>query len=640
MHDDVFAAQPAEIIPFLKRVLPFSELDDATLAALARTCTIDFQPKGTRLLTQGKTTVEHLLIIQRGGVKLYLMQEQGEDRLVDYRGEGGIVGALGIIRNAPASLTADTIEDTFVFRMPAAEFRRLVETHPAVSRHFLKNLSEHYVSRAFSELRRQHADLCADSPLTLFSTRLGDIVHREPLAIESGRSVRDAAAIMMAEGIGSLLVTAPDGSPAGIVTDKDLRRAVAEGEDPAAPVEFIMSAPLVTASHRDMCFDALLSMMARQIHHLAVLREGRVTGMVTSHDIMVLQGRSPVSLFREIVAQRTLEGLHPLSQKVPLVVGSLIEEGAKAGNITRMITVLNDLILEKLLTMLQDRMGPPPVPFCWMLMGSEGRREQTFHTDQDNALIHGDPADAEEAARAEAYFAAFSAEAIEHLGRCGYPPCPGGMMASNPQWRMPFARFRDFFEGMLILPEPREVLNATIFFDFRPGYGHTELGEALRRHVTAHASREGVFLRHLARDCLAARPPLSFFRSFIVEKDGEHKDTLDLKTRGLVPFVDFARLFALRHAIAETNTLDRLHLLAEGGHIAADLASEAAEAYEFLMQLRLVHQMRQIREGREPDNRVRPDALSELEKKTLKEAFTVISGLQGFIRDVFRLNVA
>lgn len=640
MRNDPFTAPPSEVIPFLRRTLPFSSLSDDVIQAAARRCSIDFYPKGTRLLTQGESAVTHLLIIQRGGVKLSLLREDGDEKLVDYRGEGGIVGALGIIRNAPASLTAETIEDTFCFKLPAEEFRALIEKHPQVSTYFLKNLSEDYVSRAFSELRRQHADLCTDSPLYLFSTRVGDVIHRPPRMIEKTQSVRDAAAVMVAEGIGSLLVTDGGSVPVGIVTDKDLRRSVANGVDTATPVAQIMSAPVAAAGHHEVCFDALLKMMSQQIHHLAVTRGDEVMGMVTSHDIMVLQGRSPVYLFREILAQNSIEGLYPLSQKVPLVVGSLIEEGAKAGNITRMITVLNDIIIEKLLSMLLAKMGPPPMPFCWILMGSEGRREQTFHTDQDNALVYRDPQNADEAAAAEAFFTAFSEAAISHLGRCGYPPCPAEMMASNAKWRKPFAEFRDYFESMILLPEPEAVLHSTIFFDFRPGWGRMDMGEELRRHVTLHARREEVFLRHLARDCLTARPPLSFFRNLLVEKDGEHKDTLDLKTRGLVPFVDFARLFALKSGITETNTLDRLKLLAEQGDIGADLAGEAAEAYELLMQVRLVHQMRQIREGKEPDNRIRPAHLSDLEKKTLKEAFSVISGMQTFIRDAFKLRVA
>ncbi len=637
--DDIFSAQASELVPFLKKTLPFSDLDDAALSALARECTIDFHPKGTRLLVQGRTMIEHVMLIRSGAVKLFLTQDVGEDKLIDYRGEGAAVGALGVIRDACASLSAETIEDTFCFNIPKKVFRALIAEHPAITQFYLKSFSEDYISKAFSELRRQHADICAGSPLYLFSTRVGDVIRRSPLMIASGRTVREAARIMVDGGVGSLLVTDPYGEAVGIVTDKDLRRAVAEAEDYDAPVEYVMSSPLATVSHREICFDALLRMMTAQIHHLAVVREGQVVGMITSHDIMLLQGRSPMYLFREIMGARSLSELYPLSEKVPMTVGSLIEEGAKARNLTRMITIMNDLILEKLLGFLQDEMGPPPVPFCWILMGSEGRKEQTFHTDQDNALIYRDPAGPEEAARCEAYFETFATAAIEHLMRCGYPPCPGGMMASNPAWRMPFARFRDYFERMILRPEPREVLNATIFFDFRPGWGHSGLGEALRNHVALHAAREDVFLRHLARDCLTVRPPLSFLRNIIVEKDGEHKDTLDLKTRALVPFVDFARLYALRHGLHETNTFTRLEILREQGHIPADLAVEALEAYEFLMQLRLVHQMTRINKGGAPDNHINPASLSELEKQTLKETFGVVRSLQTFIKESFSLNV-
>ena len=637
--NDVYTAQASELVPFLKKTLPFSDLPGEVLSRLARTCTIDFHPKGTTLLVQGETSITHVLIIRSGAVKLFMPRDQGDEKPIDYRGEGQAVGALGAIRDAPASLGAVTMEDTFCFKIPAAEFRQLIKAHPAVAQYYLHSFSEDYISKAFSELRRQHADLCASSPLYLFSSRVDSVVKRSPVMIASGRSIRDAARIMVAEGIGSLLVTDPRGKVAGIVTDKDMRRAVADGEAHDAPVEYVMSSPLATVSHREACFDALLDMMRRQIHHLGVTRDGEVTGMVTSHDIMLLSGRSPVSLFREIMAVRDISGLYPLSQKVPMTVGGLIEEGAKAGNITRMITVLNDLILEKLLNMLQDELGPPPLPFCWILMGSEGRKEQTFHTDQDNALVYRDPTSEEEAAQAQDYFTRFTEAAINHLVHCGYPLCSGGMMASNPKWRQPFTVCRDYFERMILRPEPMEVLHSTIFFDFRPGYGAASLGDALRNHVTLHASREDVFLRHLARDCLTARVPLSFFRGFIVQKNGEHKDTLDIKTQGLVPFVDFARLFALKHSIRETNTLDRLALLKERRHVAPDLVVEAVEAYEFLMQLRLVHQMAQINQGKEPDNHLNPASLSDLEKQTLKEAFGVISGLHAFTKDVFRLNV-
>jgi len=635
---DVFAADPGQIVPFLKRTLPFSELDDETVNSLASRFSIDFFPKGTRVLTRGETMVEHMMLIQRGAMKLYLTREDGEPRLMDFRGEGGVVGALGCIRDTFASLNVETVEDTFVFKLPKADFRKLVEEHPAVARFFLKALSEDYVSKAFSELRQQQLSMCPDTSLYMFSMRVGDIVKRAPVTLASGATVREAAALMHGQRIGSLLITDPYGRPEGIVTDKDLRRAVAEGEAFDSPVEFIMSSPVATVGHTEVCFEALLKMMSGKIHHLAVTRDDKVAGMVTSHDIMVLQGRSPIALFRDIQGQRSIEGLYEQSRRAPMVVGALMEEGAKAEGVTRMITVLNDMILEKILSLLQEQLGPPPVPFCWMLMGSEGRREQTIKTDQDNALVYRDPRNEDEAKACEAYFKQFGEQAVTHLHKCGYAPDPFGLMASNPKWRMPFTQFRDYLERLILLPEPDEVLHATIFFDFRGGFGNKAMAQSLWDHVSVHAKRQDVFIRHLAQDCVRKRPPISFFRNFIVEKDGEHKNTLDLKHKGMVQFVDFARAMALKHGIQETNTLDRLRLLARGGHVSEDLANEAVWAYELLMQVRLVHQLSLINQGAEPNNFIDPATLTDLEKQTLKEAFGVIGRLHTFLRDEFRLR--
>ncbi len=353
---------------------------------------------------------------------------------------------------------------------------------------------------------------------------------------------------------------------------------------------------------------------------------------------MVQQGTSPISLFREIVAQRRIDGLYSLSEKVPLVIRTLIEEGAKANNITRMIAVLNDQIVNRVLMLLEEELGTAPMPFCWMMLGSEGRQEQTFKTDQDNALIYETPPDDWEAIkRAKLYFRRFGNMAIEHLANCGYPLCKGEMMASNPKWRKPFSTWHNYFDRWMSAPEPQAVLHATIFFDFRAGYGTTSVADRLRDYLAQIAPQRGIFLMHLAKDCLVNKPPLSFFRNFIVEKDGEHKNRLDIKTRGLVPYVDFGRLMALKHGIKETNTIARLQALAEGDYIPRDLYMETREAYEYQMQLRLVHQLQMMEAGKTPDNYIDPGELSDLEKQTLKEAFAVISRIQGYIKTELRV---
>lgn len=628
------------VLDFLRRTLPFNELPQQALEDLAKDAVLDFFTKGSIILTQGVSDISHIHLIQKGGVKLYLQDESGEITLKDFRGEGGVFGALGAIRGAKASMTVEAVEDTFCFLLNKQTFLELVQNDPRLAQYYLKSFSENYIHKSFSELRRQRLTPKGEGSLILFSVQVADMIKRDVEATPGTYSVQKAAEYMARLRIGSLLVEDAKGVVRGIITDKDLRsKVVAKGLEYKTPVREIMTSPVRTIPADAVCFDALLAMMTHQIHHLAVEDGGKIIGVITSHDIMVLQGQSPLYLFREILAQRSFEGVHEVSRQVPQVVRPLIEEGGKANNITRVITVLNDLILDRLLTLLQEQLGPPPVPFCWMLMGSEGRKEQTFRTDQDNALIYADPRDDQEAERAETYFAKFAEEAIEHLVLCGFPRCQGDIMASNPKWRLPYSGWRANFDRWVTVPEPQEVLHSTIFFDFRPGYGDKTLAEKLRDHLTKTLHGKELFFRHLAQDCFTSRPPLSFFRNFIVERDGEHRNRLDLKARGLVPFWDFARLMALRHGSQETNTLRRLQAVADGGHIPMELYRKAREAYEFLMQLRLVHQLKLMEGGSIPNNYVNPAELSDLEKQTLKGAFSVISNLQNFLKSAFMLNV-
>ena len=624
---------------FLAATLPFSELPAATVAQLARQCVIDFAPAGTRLLIQGVTRPEELIIVQKGGVKLFLTSEDGGETLLDHRGEGGFVGELALIQNDAANVHADTLEDTFLVRMDGRTFQNILRTEPLVAQYFLKTFSRVYLSRALSEMVTRRVSVTCESGLYLFSSRVGDMVSRAPITADFTDTIQAAAWKMSKHNVGSVLVRDPSGQVEGIVTDKDLRKAVALGMDVSAPIGTIMSSPLRSIESSEVCFDALLKMMTGHIHHLAVMRAGEIAGVITSHDIMVLQGKSPMAIFREILAQERIEGLYPLSAKAPQVIRTLVQEGAKAGSITRMIAVLNDLILERVLTLLGKELGPPPLPFCWLLMGSEGRREQTFATDQDNALVIKDTQDDILKRASDIYFTEFTKRANEHLVKCGFPACKGGIMASNPKWRLPFSVWRDQFESWILLPEPQEVLHATIFFDFRPAYGTEEYAEALRNHIAHHAPRQEVFLRQLAADCLTVKPPLSFFKNFVVEKTGEHKNRLDIKGRGLMPFSDFARVLALKYGIKETNTLARIKLLGDGGHIPRELAADTSEAFEFLLQLRLVHQLSLVEAGQEPNNHIDPARLSELEKQTLKDSFGIIGRLQSYLRDVFRLNL-
>ncbi len=624
---------PEVAVAFLRHTMPFKELDEQTLAGLARHCKIDFFPKGTRILTYNQTEITHLYLIQRGGVRAFITDDDGDIVLKDYRGVGANIGALGIIRGTKANLNIETVEDTFCYLIPRDIFKNLVLTVSSVSHYYLKIFSDNIVATAYTELRKNKLARRNSEELFLFNTKAGEL--SKPLySVSATTSIQECGAIMARQSIGSLLVYMDEdpGAMIGIITDTDFRRKViAEGRDYREPVASIMSSPLKTIPSGMLCFDVLLKMMTTSIHHLGVEQGGRVTGVITSHDIMVQQGNSPYYLFKEIASQKEFDGLYMLADKVSGLVRNIINEGAKAEDISRMISLINEKILARILALLHHQLGPSPVKYSWLMFGSEGRHEQTFKTDQDNGLVFQDP---EPGRRQEAidYFSTFGELATHHLVKCGYPSCPDNVMASNPKWCRPLSEWMQQFSHWITEADPQEQFNSAIFFDFRNGFGTEQIAMDLRDHVVGMCSGENTIVKNLARSVLRVPAPLSFFQQFVVEQNGDQRDRLDIKRRGLAPFVDFARVMSLKYSIRQTNTLSRLKRLRVKMKLADDFYNQMIEVYELQMQLRVIHQLGQIENGEEPDDIIYPDQLTDLEKRMLKDGFSVIDTLQQLLR--------
>jgi CBS domain-containing protein len=628
---------PKVVLNFLQNTLPFNELDIHTLKRLARNCLLDYYPKGTLIFRQDATDVTHLHIIQRGEVKVYLDSSDSEVTLDDYGGKGDSFGALSIVKKEKADSNVETVEDTFCLLIDKIIFLEVIDSNPRFAGHYLESLSENTLGAVYTELRCEKARVRGKQAFSLFETRIIDVLNKPPDVIEGSMTIQEVGARMSDLGLASLLVTDQSGEIAGIVTNKDFRtKVVAEAIPHETPVAEIMSSPIRTIPAQALCFDALIRMIREQVDHLVVENRGEITGMVASYQIMSYQGASPLYLFSEISAQRDIPGLYAISQRLPVLVRTLIEEGARAGNITKMITAFSDHALKRLLRLLLDEMGPAPVPFCWLMLGSEGRREQTFRTDQDNALVYQDPADEKEREAASVFFHKFAASAVEHLEACGYPQCKENLMVTNPMWRVPYSIWLDYFDKWIGKPVSEEVTVHTFFLDFRPGYGNTSLGKGMKDRLVDWAKASQTYQEYLARDCLLNWPPLSFFGKFVVEKDGRQTIRLDLKNRALAPFVNFARLMAMRNGIRETNTLDRLQRLAEHGHISQGLFADLREAYEFNFQLNLVNQLRMVEAGQEPHNVLDPAELTDLERRSLKESFGVIDRMLAHLRKEFK----
>ena len=625
---------------FLKRHPPFTLLDDQALDDLIGCLRMQVYPAGVHILRQGAASSRTLHIIKEGTVRIYACTPAGQEQVLDFRSAGETFGSLSRGENERIDTSVQAMSDTVCYVAGGADTQKFIDDHPVLKEYLLP---AYFPKREPGLAAAPPAQflLHEGSEKVLFTTPVEHLASRDVLVVRAATSVKEAAQVMSAHRAGALVVVDGDGRPVGIVTMTDLRdRVLAAGRDPAAPVEEIMSAPLLTVEARDFCFEALLKMMSHDVHHLPVLDGERLAGIVGSHDFLVLQGTSPLVIAREIEGQVTVEGLAASSLRIKGLVSLLLREGAGAGSITRVISAVNDRLEHRVLDLALQTLGPPPLPFCWIVYGSAGRKEQTFKTDQDNAIVYGDPGGEEEARAAQEYFGRFAEFVVDAFLRCGFARCLGNFMATNPQWRQPLAVWKRLFSAWIDTPDDAALHKAVNLFEFRGLHGDLRLAAELKTHLHHALGRQTRFLKALADLTVDYRPPLGFFGSLLVEREGEHVHQVDLKRHCLTPLINIVRLFSLESNLTEIATIERLAVL-QGVHPVAKTArDDLAHAFEFISLLRIRHQHEQIAMGLEPDNFIDPGRLSSLELRSLKEICRLISHILDEIRRKYGAGVS
>ena len=623
------------VVSFLKNVPPFQFLTAFELSRLAGQMTLEFFPKDTVILSAGHPASESLYVVHKGGVKLALRSQVGKQLVLDMRSEGEIFGLLSVMSKDLARLDVTAIEDTLCYRIPAEQVQRLIASHAEVANYLLRTSVTRYMDRSLQELRTQ-SGLMGDTERLLYSLAVGDVPGTAALVCGEETKIREAAQKMAESKATCVFVVDGTGTAVGIVTDRDFaEKVVARALPLDQRVTLIMTKPVVAVEASERLFLALLAMVSRNIHHVLVTRQGRPAGVLTAHDLMVLQGKSPLNVVRYVDAQTNVQDLAGAQQRITGLLPLLLREGAKASHVTRVIAEVNDRLIVKILQFGEAKLGPAPAPYCWVVLGSEGRREQTFKTDQDNALIFADSGD-EPSSRE--YFERLAAFVQDGLTTCGYPLCTGNYMASNPRWRQPAQEWLNYFRAWTTNAELHGTEDALIFFDMRPVAGDFSLFHDVAAKTREWLKDAGMFKSVLAFVSTTHKPPLGFFRNFVLERSGEHKNQLDLKLYGTGPIANAARLFALDAGIEHTNTADRLAALPAPENDPT-IFQDLLEAFEFLTLLRIECQLRQVRDGQELSNHITPDSLTHLQRSLLKEAFRAIARAQALIEEKFRTAI-
>jgi CBS domain-containing protein len=624
-----------DALEFLKGIPPFQYLEADLLKKTAGELSLEFFPRGTVILKQNGPPSDCLRIIKKGAVQVLMEADDGDEVLMEVKSEGDNFGFLSMIGKDRQRTTVKVVEDALCYILNQERVRRLLEASPPFNEYFMAYLSR-YVDRTYQEMH-QRSSFYGSSDRLLFTTPVGNIAI--PLVtVPEGTSIQEAAQVMARHKISSLVLRKENNLPSGIITDRDLReKVVAKGRNVLEPVKNIGSLSLIRADGRETCFEALLKMIQYNIHHLLVVEEGNLKGIVTNHDLMLLQGTSPVSFANDIINQQTVEGLIPLTRKIFNIIGLLLREETQFFHLSNIITEIYDRLLRKILEIGEKTFGTPPLPYCLVGLGCVGRREQIFKTDQNHVLIYSDPATSEEEIDAAEYFAGFSYFLRDSLAALGASPCPDCFMAATPQWRQPFRIWDRLFKELIANPSQEKTPAILPFFDARPLSGKFMLFQKIRDQVPSLLLEGDMqFLKTLALLAIETPPPVGFVKNGIAERDGSQQKNLDLNLRGILPVVNLVRLFALFRGVRESSTLGRIRALKEKDPAFDKLGGELIQAFEFMMLLHIHHQFQKIKMGFPPDSILEPSLLSSLEKKTLREAFRIIAQLQSLAITVFK----
>lgn len=603
----------AEIRDFLNSYPPFDQLGDECLDTLPGKLQVSYARRDTEIFPIGASNVR-FYILRSGAVEVL----DGDGVLHDRLDEGGFFGFRTLMARSTSHYRVVSIEDTLLYSMEADTFNQLLEVYP--------DFKQFFVEYGAARLRRAVSNRQQQDSLRMSTQEIGALLKREPVCVTCDVSIIQAAQTMSTERVSSLLVL-DDGKLSGIVTDRDLRgRVVAQGMDFNRPVCDVMTSKPLSISSSSVAHEAMLMMIRNNVHHLPVVDGmGKAVGMLTTSDLVRQQSDNPVYLVGDIYKQNSLEELKSASQGLKPMLANLVNLDTPANSVGRIVTSIGSAVTRRLLQLGEEKLGPAPVPYAWVAAGSQARREQTGHSDQDNCMILSDDYDPQ---RHGEYFKALAQFVCDGLNECGYVYCPGGIMAITDRWRQPFRVWKEYFNNWITEPDPSALMHLSIFFDLRCLYGDAEMLEQLKEHYLQQTSTNKIFLSYLATNCLSHQPPLGFFRQFVLINGGEHDHTFDLKHRGVVPIIDLARLHTLAAGLAPINTFERLELAGQHGQMSAETADDTLHAFEFISDLRLKHQARQIQKGEEPDNYVSPDDLSHFERHHLKDAFRVVADMQ------------
>ncbi len=624
------------VIEFLGSHSPFDLVNPSVLGKLAESVEIIYYADRKIIFKENDLPGSHCFVVRKGRVNLYKGGDE-EDILMDVCGNGDLFGIRSMLSDENYKLSAIVENEALVYCIPVDRMRDFIREHPAVSQFFAAGLASGQVVMGHKKERSTLMDPGDPGVMGSLKRLMSHTLERSFLTCYPEESIQSISKKMALKGIDSVIITDKKAIPLGIITDTDLRNQVATGKvDSGQPVERIMSSPVISIRSSQNLGEVALKMMNSGVHHLCITEDGTsdtpVMGVISNHDLLMFQGSSPTIILKAIHKAETKEELKRLFGEAEKIRDSFIASEMPVHYTHEVIAAIRDAVTSRVIELvINDSLTVSGNSFCWVELGSSGRKEQLLKTDLDNLIILE-----EDSTSLKETILKMAEEINFFLLDCGFTQCPAGIMGHLPNMCRTEMDWNRQFEDWIYQPDPEALLRATIFFDMRQVFGNPESVSGLKSNILYHIRKQPSFLNYLAKNAMQNPPPLSFFNQFIVESSGEHKNEFDIKKRAIMPMADAARLFSLEHGYYESvSTIDRFAFASEHESQHRVIFAEAVHGYEFLLKIRTRSGLMNRDDGRFVDI----SSFDNIDKKIFKEVFHVIRELQKIIQVRFQLDL-
>jgi len=627
------------LIPLLKKTPPFSLLPDSVLQELSESMQKRIFPRETLAYRQEVTEMQGVDVIMEGEYQTFFFDASQNKRCIEVHPSPYCFGGISVVLNRVRALKSVTAKKgTVVYTLPKKEFTELCNAYEDFFHYFTSDFGKKMLDEEFAHFVKTPASFeesyfAADQ---LYSRKIESIAFKDIVSCTESTPIFEAARIMAKNKVSCLFIRQENGHQIiGYVTDITLRdNVIAQCIDPQKAVSEVMDNPIVSISSEAYLYEAVLMMFKTKTRYLLVEKDGGMAGFLSRNRLLSEQAQSPLVFIQSVKQAGTPAELRKKWLQVPDMINQLLGRGVHGEIASQIITTIADTITVKVIENVIRQIGKPPAKFVFMVTGSEGRKEQTLSTDQDNGIIYEDKAN-EQREMVREYFLDFAKRVSDDLNTIGFVYCKGEFMASNPKWTHSLSHWKRNYEEWINETVPENAMKFSTLFDCRYIYGEEkiidELKDFIRDQLRIPNER---FFTFIAKNALQYEAPLTFFKRIKTQTIGK-AEVFDIKT-AMSPIVDLLRVYALKNGINSENTGERMKKLQEAGVFSKEQYQELHHSYYYLMALRLKNQVHQINiEKKMPDNYIEISRLTKIERVTLTEIFKTISNFQQGIRMKF-----